>query len=110
MTYVVTEGCINCKHTDCVEICPAQAFHEGPNFVVINPDECIDCDLCVKTCPVGAIYAVENLPPDQVDFIAINLELSRHWPVLLEQKPALEDAESWSGKPNKRSLLERQIA
>ena len=62
MTHVVTENCINCKHTDCVEVCPVDCFHEGPNFLVIDPESCIDCTLCVAECPVGAIYPEDDVP------------------------------------------------
>jgi ferredoxin len=105
MTYVVTENCINCKHTDCVEVCPAQAFHEGPNFIVINPDECIDCELCVGECPVSAIHADHDLPVDQLDFLRINAEKSLVWPVITEQKTPLDDADAWNGIAGKRRYL-----
>ncbi len=105
MAYIVTEQCINCKHTDCVAVCPADAFHEGPNFVVINPDSCIECDLCVPACPVGAIYAPENIPDGQSDFIAINASLSASWPLITEQKEPMEAADSWRGQGSKRSQL-----
>ena len=72
MTYVVTESCIKCKYTDCVEICPVDCFYEGPEFLVIDPDECIDCGLCEPECPVEAIYADDELPNDQIEFIEIN--------------------------------------
>ena len=62
MTYVVTEACIKCKHTDCVDVCPTDAFREGPNFLAIDPDECIDCTLCVPECPVEAIFAEDDVP------------------------------------------------
>ena len=78
MTHVVTEACIRCKYTDCVEVCPVDCFREGPNFLVIDPRECIDCVLCVAECPVGAIYADDDVPPDQQDFIALNAELAAH--------------------------------
>ena len=55
MTYLVNDKCIRCKHTDCVEVCPVDCFYEGPNMLVINPDECIDCGVCVPECPVDAI-------------------------------------------------------
>ncbi len=64
MTYVVTEACVKCKYTDCVNVCPVDCFKVGPNFLVIDPDECIDCAVCVPECPVDAIYAEEDLPPD----------------------------------------------
>ena len=69
MTFVVTENCIKCKYTDCVEVCPVDCFHEGENFLVIDPDECIDCSLCVPECPIDAIYAEEDVPEDQIHFI-----------------------------------------
>ena len=55
MTFIVVESCIKCKYTDCVEVCPVDCFHEGPNMLVIDPDECIDCTLCEPECPVDAI-------------------------------------------------------
>ena len=67
MTYVVAEACIKCKYTDCVDVCPVDCFREGPNFLVIDPDECIDCTLCVAECPVEAIFAEDDLPADQID-------------------------------------------
>ena len=62
MAFVVTENCIKCKYMDCVEVCPVDCFHEGPNFLVIDPDECIDCTLCEPECPVEAIYSEEEIP------------------------------------------------
>lgn len=105
MTYVVTENCIQCKYTDCAEVCPVECFHEGPNFLVIDPDECIDCAACVPECPADAIFADDELPTGQEDFIAINARLGREWPVILRKKAALSDAEEWNGKANKRPLL-----
>lgn len=107
MTFVVTENCIKCKYTDCVEVCPVDCFHEGPNFLVIDPDECIDCTLCVPECPIEAIFDEEDLPEDMQHFTALNEELSAVWPVITLQKPAPEDADDWDGKPNKLELLER---
>ncbi len=107
MTYVVTENCINCKYSDCVEVCPVDCFHEGPNFLAIDPEECIDCSLCVAECPAEAIFAEDDVPDDQRDFIALNAELAKLWPVITEKKPALTDADAWLGKPHKRELLER---
>ena len=75
MTFVVTESCIKCKLTDCVEVCPVDCFHEGPNFLVIDPEECIDCTLCEPECPVEAIYSEDELPEGQEKFIEINAEL-----------------------------------
>ena len=68
MTFVIGENCIKCKHTDCVEVCPVDCFYEGPNMLVIDPDECIDCTLCVDACPVSAIFAEEDLPAEWKDF------------------------------------------
>ena len=84
MTYVVTESCIRCKYTDCVDVCPVDCFREGPNFLVIDPDECIDCTLCVAECPVDAIYAEDDVPPAQQAFTALNAELSKHWKPIIE--------------------------
>ncbi len=107
MTYVVTENCIKCKYTDCVEVCPVDCFHEGPNFLVIDPEECIDCNLCVSECPAEAIFAEDDVPPQQRQFIALNAELAQSWPVITEKKDAPADADDWKGKPDKLPLLER---
>jgi ferredoxin len=107
MTYVVTENCIKCKYTDCVEVCPVDCFHEGPNFLVIDPDECIDCTLCVPECPVNAIFAEDDVPEDQQQFLKLNAELAKGWPVITEKKDAPPDATEWENKPNKIEYLER---
>jgi ferredoxin len=107
MTFVVTDNCIKCKYTDCVEVCPVDCFHEGPNFLVIDPDECIDCTLCEPECPANAIYAEDNVPQDQRHFFELNAVLSKQWPVISEQKPPPEDAAQWDGIPDKLKYLER---
>ena len=107
MTYVVTENCIRCKYTDCVEVCPVDCFHEGPNFLTIDPEECIDCSLCEPECPAEAIFAEDDLPENQMHFLELNRELAEIWPVITEQKEPLPDAEEWDGKPDKLPLLER---
>ncbi|MBS3785555.1 MAG: ferredoxin family protein [Gammaproteobacteria bacterium] len=107
MTYVVTENCIKCKYTDCVEVCPVDCFHEGPNFLVIDPDECIDCTLCEPECPAEAIYSEDDLPKEMEHFLELNAELSQNWPVITEAKDPPSDAEEWDGKPDKLSQLER---
>jgi len=107
MTFVVTENCIKCKYTDCVEVCPVGCFHEGPNFLVIDPEECIDCTLCEPECPAKAILAEDEVPEHQKQFLEINRDLSRQWPVLTERKAAPADAAEWDGKPDKLALLER---
>jgi ferredoxin len=92
---------------DCVEVCPVDCFHEGPNFLVIDPEECIDCTLCEPECPAEAIYPEDDLPSGQENFIAINAELALQWPVIKQRKDPPEDAEEWDGKENKLPLLER---
>jgi ferredoxin len=107
MTYVVTENCIKCKYTDCVDVCPVDCFREGPNFLVIDPEECIDCTLCVPECPAEAIFAEDDVPAAQKDFVRINAELAKLWQPITERKPPAADADDWLGKPGKRSLLEK---
>ena len=109
MTHIVSEACIQCKYTDCVDVCPVDCFREGPNMLVIDPDECIDCAVCIPECPVNAIYAEEDVPADQVQFIKINLELSRAagWKSITKRKDALPDAEAWKDKTDKLSELIR---
>ncbi len=105
MTYVVTESCIKCKYTDCVEVCPVDCFYEGPEFLVIDPDECIDCGLCVPECPIEAIYADDELPPDQIDFIEINLRLSEVYENITEGKEPLTEAEKYKDIKDKKQFL-----
>lgn len=107
MTFVVTESCIKCKYTDCVDVCPVDCFHEGPNFLVIDPEECIDCQLCVPECPVEAIFDEQDLPDDQQQFLALNAELAAIWPVIDAVKPPLDDAEQWQDVKNKLQYLEK---
>ena len=107
MTYVVTEACIKCKYTDCVDVCPVDCFHEGPNFLVIDPEECIDCTLCVAECPVEAIYAEDDLPVEQRKFTELNAELAKLWPVLTATKDAPVDADEWKEVKDKLKYLER---
>lgn len=105
MTYVVTEPCIRCKYTDCVEICPVDCFHEAPEWLVIDPDTCIDCALCVPECPVDAIWADDRLPEGQDAFLELNARLARHYPVLNRRKSPPADADEWVGVEGKRRLL-----
>lgn len=107
MTHVVTENCIKCKYTDCVEVCPVDCFHEGPNILVIDPEECIDCTLCVAECPAQAIFAEDDVPEDQRHFLAINAELATRWPVIARRKAPPPDADAWNGKPGKLVHLDR---
>ena len=107
MTHVVTESCIKCKHTDCVDVCPVDCFKEGPNFLVIDPDECIDCAVCIPECPVNAIFAEEDVPADQREFTALNAELAKSWPTITEKKEALPEAEEFKDVKDKLKYLER---
>jgi len=107
MTYVVTESCIRCKYTDCVEVCPVDCFREGANFLVIDPEECIDCNLCVPECPVNAIYPEDEVPEDQKQFINLNAELAAQWPTITVIKPAPADANEWAKVKDKLQYLEK---
>ena len=113
MTFVVTDNCIKCKYTDCVEVCPVDCFYEGPNFLVIHPDECIDCALCEPECPAVAIFSEDEVPTDMQNFIALNLELAEVWPNITERKDALPNAEEFDREKSKSvgssklELLER---
>ncbi len=107
MTYVVTESCIKCKYTDCVDVCPVDCFREGPNMLAIDPEECIDCTLCVAECPVEAIFAEDDVPDAQREFIEKNRELAKTWKPIIERKPAPADADEWAKVKDKKHLLER---
>ncbi len=107
MAYVVTENCILCKYTDCVEVCPVDCFREGENFLVIDPDECIDCTLCVAECPAEAIFAEDEVPEDQQHCIALNAELARSWQPIIARRDPLPDADEWNGKADKLTHLKR---
>ena len=103
MTYIVTENCIKCKFMDCVEVCPVDCFYEGENFLVINPDECIDCGVCEPECPAEAIL------PDTEDgleeYLELNTRFSEIWPNITMKKDSPDDAEDWKGKEGKRVEL-----
>ena len=107
MAFIVTDSCIECKHTDCVEVCPVDCFYEGENFLVINPDECIDCGLCEPECPVDAIFSEDELPADQIKFIEINEQLSKEWPNISQKKDALPQAKEYKNQKDKFDLLKR---
>ena len=107
MTYVVTDGCILCKHTDCVDVCPVDCFVEGPNFLAIDPDGCIDCAVCVPECPENAIFAEDDVPEDQKSFIGINAELAKLWKPITKRKESMPDAEKWAGVADKLQYLKR---
>lgn len=99
MAFVVTEKCIYCKYTDCVEVCPVDCFHEGDNCVVIDPDECIDCQLCEPECPIEAICSDEDVK--EKEMIQINAKLSKKWPVINKKRSSLPDASLWKDKSDK---------
>ncbi len=105
MTFVVTEACVRCKYTDCVSVCPVDCFHEGPNFLVIDPAACIDCAVCVPECPVGAIVADTDVPADQTSFVELNARYAALWPVISEAREPLADAEEWASVTDKRSHI-----
>ena len=107
MTHIVTESCIKCRYTDCVDVCPVDCFRKGPNFLVIDPDECIDCAVCIPECPVEAIYAEEDVPEDQREFVEINAELSKVWPSITRAESHLDDADEWAAVTEKKQHLER---
>lgn len=102
MPYVVTEACIKCKYTDCVEVCPVDCFYEGENMLVINPDECIDCGVCEPECPIEAIKPDTEAP---IEWQEINKEYSSQWPNIVTQKSPLPEADEYKFVKNKKSLL-----
>ena len=104
MTYLVTDNCVKCKHMDCVEVCPVDCFYEGENFLVINPDECIDCGVCEPECPVNAIVPDNAIDPaESIKWEEINRKYSAIWPVITTARPedVPVDAADWDGVPNK---------
>ena len=108
MTYVVTESCIKCKYTDCVSVCPVDCFYEGSNFLVINPDECIDCAVCVPECPVNAIVPDSSIDtPDLEYWIDLNTSLSRQWKNISKKKDPLPEADQYKDIKDKKHLLEK---
>jgi len=108
MTHVVAEPCVNCKFTDCVEVCPVDAFREGENCLVIDPDECIDCTLCVSQCPVNAIFIDSDLPEQWAEWLDLNAELSRVWPVITKKKDPMPAHAEWAKSEAKRSDLSQR--
>ena len=103
MPYVVAEPCINCRYTDCVEVCPVDCFYMGPNFLVIHPEECIDCNACVPICPTEAIYADDELPEKWSHYREWNEHLANEWRdlgynITEKDDTVLPDAEEWESK------------
>ena len=109
MTYVVTEPCIKCKYTDCVAVCPVDAFHEGPNFMVIDPEECIDCSLCVDECPVNAIFNEPDLPEEYLHYVTLNSALTKTWPLTKDKGEPLADADQWADVTEKFQYLQTAV-
>ncbi|WP_421956421.1 ferredoxin FdxA [Polaromonas sp.] len=107
MPFAVTQACINCKYTDCVEVCPMNCFVEGPNFLAINPDECIDCSICVPECPVGAIINAAEATPEQQADVDLNARLAAdpRWQRISSRKAPQPDHAHWSTVADKRALL-----
>ncbi|MEX3953683.1 ferredoxin FdxA [Paraburkholderia sp. EG287B] len=108
MAYVVTEACIRCRYTDCVEVCPTDCFREGPNFLVIDPDECIDCGVCAPECPIDAIVSADEIDDSQRQFVDLNIALAKQWPAITAKQPALPDAEDWRDVRPKLQHLARE--
>jgi ferredoxin len=106
MAFVVAEPCVKCKYTDCAEVCPVSCFYEGPNMLVIQPDECIDCNACVPVCPVNAIYAEADLPAKWDEYKKLNAELSAKWPKIERKHEPLPDADRWKDVAEKRAELD----
>ena len=99
MPYVVTEACIKCKYTDCVEVCPVDCFYEGENMLVIHPDECIDCGVCEPECPAEAIIPDTDGAADR--WMELNREYATKWPNLTRKKDAPADADANKGVDGK---------
>ncbi len=106
MPFVVTGKCINCRYSDCVEVCPVDCFYEGENMLVINPDECIDCGVCEPECPIEAIKSDEELEPEEQHWAEVNEKFSALWPVITQSKGPLDDAEEWADKTSEEKETE----
>ena len=105
MAYVVAEPCIKCKFTDCVAVCPVDCFREGENFLVIDPEECIDCGACVPECPVEAIFEEDDVPGKWSEYIELNANLAAQWPLIDDSKDLLPEAEDMRDVEKKRAML-----
>ena len=110
MAFVVAEPCINCKYTDCVDVCPVDCFYEGENFLVIHPDECIDCGACAPECPADAIFDEDELPPEWEEYKDLNARLSENWVNIVEKKDELPTADTYRDMDGKRELLSEKSA
>lgn len=101
MAFVVCDPCIKCKYTDCVAVCPVDCFHEGPNMLVINPDECIDCGACEPECPAEAIREESEVPEKWEAFIQLNADKAEEWPLLSDQQDPPADADDYKEEEGK---------
>jgi ferredoxin len=99
MIHVVNESCIKCKYTECVQVCPVDCFHEGENMLVINPDDCIGCGVCVPECPLDAIKT--ELDPGMERWLVVNSLYAKQWPNITVKKEAAPDAKAWEDIPDK---------
>ncbi|UWI83394.1 ferredoxin family protein [Wolbachia endosymbiont of Howardula sp.] len=123
MTHFVTDKCIKCKYTDCVEVCPVDCFYEGKNMLVINPDECIDCGVCIPECPLDAIVTddavidILTLDPQTLNpvqnnlklFYSINIEYSQKWPKITYKKDPLSTASEFQYKVEKVDFFQENL-
>lgn len=109
MAHVVTENCIQCRYGRCVEVCPVVCFHEGPNFMVIDPVECVDCGMCIEACEADAIYPAACLPLSLAHYEELNKSLSSLWPLITEASGPVTGADIWNGVPDKRLYLIKAV-
>lgn len=109
MTDVISEPCILHKYTDCVQVCPVDAFRNGKNMLVIDPEECIDYRLCVPECPTNAIYPGDDVPEDQQVYLEINETFSQRWPVITRKRRLAGDDE-WATTTARDHLLDPESA
>lgn len=108
MTHVVTENCIQCRYGDCVRVCPVVCFHEGPNFMVIDPEECVDCGTCVDVCEAKAIFPEDELPEEMGHYKDLNKQLCGLWPTAGKSVNPLPDADKWNGIADKSQYLDKE--
>ncbi len=99
MPYVVTDQCIKCKYTDCVEVCPVDCFYEGEVMLVIHPDECIDCGVCEPECPPEAIVSDTDGRADQ--WLELNRQYAEEWPNITHKMEPPAGADSMRGRAGK---------
>ncbi|GAA3308508.1 ferredoxin family protein [Streptomyces cinereospinus] len=110
MTHVVTEQCVHCKFAECITYCPVACFREAGTFLVIDPEECIDCGNCVEACPADAIYPEDELPPELQPALEWNSRLALQLPLATTDVAPLADAEDWVGRPDKWRTLKGEEA